>query len=79
MVDPKCTRGPYCPTEPPPLVTISAASVEPSPFFVSVDTFALCAAYIESAGPAQSLIFIHLRNNVIKVAASRSETILERE
>ena len=78
-MDPKCTSGPYCPTEPPPLVTISAAKVEPSPFFVSVEAFSLCAAYIESAGPPQSLMFSHFRTNVIKAAASRSETILERE
>ena len=79
IVEPKWTRGPYCPTDPPPLITINAARVDPKPFLVSDAAFSLCAAYIESAGPAQRVIFSHFLNPVIKSAASRSETILERE
>jgi hypothetical protein len=41
MVEPNWTRGPYWPTEPPPLITIKAARVELKPFLLSLVAFSL--------------------------------------
>ena len=51
MVPPKCTKGPYIPTEAPPLIEIKEARVDPNPPFKSSVPALLCAAKIVSAGP----------------------------
>ena len=43
-VAPKCTRGPYIPTEAPPLIDINEANVDPKPPFKSKIPALWCAA-----------------------------------
>ena len=44
IVAPKCTSGPYCPTDAPPLAEMKAASVEPNPARTSSSLSVRCAA-----------------------------------
>ena len=44
IVAPKCTSGPYCPTDAPPLAEMKAASVDPKPARTSSSLSARCAA-----------------------------------
>ncbi len=44
ITPPKCTSGPYWPTEAPPLAEINAAKVEANPFLWSSWLSGICAA-----------------------------------
>ena len=68
-VAPKCTNGPYWPTDALPDAEINAARVDANPVFVSNPSASWCAAYIESAGPFHFLIPNEYRTSKIKRAA----------
>ena len=52
IVAPKCTSGPYCPTEAPPLAEMKAASVEPNP--ISHQAHCRCGARRKCCLPARA-------------------------
>ena len=51
IVPPRWTKGPYCPTDAPPLADTNAAKVDKKPVFGSSCSEGLCALKITSAGP----------------------------
>ena len=57
IVAPKCTIGPYCPTEAPPAAEKNAAKVLSKPALTFSSLSSRCAAYILSAGPSNFLRF----------------------
>lgn len=67
MVPPKCTKGPYIPTEAPPLIEIKEARVDPNPPFKSSVPALLCAAKIVSAGPNHLGSFKKYINRATKI------------
>ncbi len=68
-VAPKCTKGPYCPTDAPPAAEINATIVLDIPVFTSNSLSTRCAANIVSAGPCHDLIPSKFLTVVIKIAA----------
>ena len=74
-VAPKCTRGPYWPTEAPPLAEINAVKVDPNPFFTSIELFIWCEAKIASGGPCQRSILKIFLIIIINMAANKREII----
>ena len=68
MVPPRCTKGPYCPTDAPPLADTKAEKVDKNPVLGSSSCDGLCALSITSAGPWYLSIFNVLLTKIIKAA-----------
>ena len=68
MVPPKCTKGPYCPTDAPPLADTKAEKVDKNPVLGSRSCDGLCALSITSAGPWYLSIFSVLFTKIINTA-----------
>ena len=74
IVPPKCTNGPYWPTEAPPLAEINAENVERNPVFTSNSVDGLWALKITSAGPWYRDILSDLLTRIIMMAAKNRKT-----
>ena len=75
MVPPRCTKGPYCPTDAPPLADTKAEKVDKNPVLESRSCDGLCALSITSAGPWYLLIFSVLFTKIInKAEASKNSS-----
>ena len=61
MTPPKCTKGPYCPTEAPPEIDIAEAKVDNKPASVFGLWEGRCAAKILSAGPCHLFRLANLK------------------
>ena len=55
IVAPKCTKGPYCPTEPPAEIETMAEKEARKPDFIFNFYLLECADRITSGGPCQRL------------------------
>ena len=73
-VAPKCTNGPYWPTDAPPLAEINAENVERNPVFTSNSVDGLWALKITSAGPWYRDILSDLLTRIIMMAAKNRKT-----
>ena len=74
IVPPRCTKGPYWPTDAPPLAEINAENVERSPVFTSNSEVGLWALKITSAGPWYLEMFSNLFTKIIVMAAKARKT-----
>ncbi len=74
IVPPRCTNGPYCPTDAPPLAEIKAEKVERKPVLRSNSEVGLWALKITSAGPWYHEMFNNLFTNIIAIAAKNRKT-----
>lgn len=68
IVPPRCTSGPYCPTEAPPLAETKAEKVDENPVFASSSCDGLWALSMTSAGPWYLEIFKVFFTRIIKNA-----------
>ena len=78
-VAPKCTKGPYWPTEAPPLAETNAVSVDPNPRLTSIELLDWCAAKIASGGPCHLVILKTFLIKIIIIAATKSDIIGEND
>ena len=75
IVPPRCTNGPYCPTDAPPLAEMKAENVDKKPVLASSSLVGLCALKITSAGPWYREIFNILFTNNIVIAAKNKKAM----
>ena len=74
MVPPRCTKGPYCPTDAPPLADTKAEKVDKNPVLGSRSCDGLCALSITSAGPWYLSIFSVLFTKIINTAQANKNS-----
>ena len=74
IVPPRCTKGPYWPTDAPPLAEIKAEKVDRKPVLTSNSVVGLCALKMTSAGPWYLEIFSNLFTKIIVIAAAIRKT-----
>ena len=75
IVPPRCTKGPYCPTDAPPLADTKAEKVDKNPVLGSRSCEGECALSITSAGPWYLSIFNVLLTKIINTAQASKNNI----
>ena len=74
IVPPRCTKGPYWPTDAPPPADIKAENVDRKPVLISNSVVGLCALNMTSAGPWYLDILSNFFNIIIVMAATVRKT-----